>query len=916
MALTPMMKQYLEVKETCKDAILFFRLGDFYEMFFEDAEVASKELELVLTGRDCGLENRAPMCGIPFHSAENYISRLVTKGFKVAICEQVEDPAFAKGIVKRDIVKILTPGTYMDASFLDESKNNFIMCIFKEDSSNVGGLSFADISTGEFYSTSGILKCGNILDEIAKFSPSEIIYNETLEDNLLNEIKERYNISLTKYSNEYYNEEALESVKIQFKNYDSNRYDMEQLRSISSLIAYLKYTQKNSLSHIDTLETYNIVDYLVIDTNSRMNLELTETLRDKSKKGSLLSVLDKTSTAMGARRLRKWIEEPLVDKILIEERQNSIEDLVNNLFVHEELKETLKDIYDIERLVGKISSKSVNAKELMSLKNSIGKIPSVKEVIKPLTSSFYSNIYNNLDDLNDIYELLNKALDDNPSISVKEGNIIKTGYNEEVDSLREAKSSGKQWIASLEQEEKELTGIRSLKIGFNKVFGYYLEVTKSNLSLVPTERYIRKQTLSNGERYITPELKEVEEKVLGAEEKLITLEYELFAKLRDTIETHIERMKSVAKVISEIDSLSSLATVAVENNYVKPTINEEGIIDIKDGRHPVVEKLLSKNTFVENDTYLNTEEDQLLLITGPNMAGKSTYMRQVALLTLMAQMGSFIPVSSANIAICDRIFTRIGASDDLASGKSTFMVEMWEVSNILKNATSKSLILLDEVGRGTSTYDGLSIAWAVIEFLCSDNGIKAKTLFATHYHELIKLEQQIKGIKNYSVAVKEINNEIVFLRKIICGGTDESYGIEVAKLAGIPTEVTDRAKEILSMLESENSSSASDNKITSVQSVNKVVVDNSKEVELLQATIKELKEKINNLESLNKEVAMDMSTSKKTKCKKQENPMQMTFEDVEGKNLLKDIKELDILSMNPMEGFNKLYELVNKAKNL
>lgn len=915
MALTPMMKQYLEVKETCKDAILFFRLGDFYEMFFEDAQVASKELELVLTGRDCGLENRAPMCGIPFHSAENYISRLVTKGFKVAICEQVEDPAFAKGIVKRDIVKILTPGTYTDASFLDESKNNFIMCIFKDDSSNVGGLSFADISTGEFYSTSGILKCGNILDEIAKFSPSEIIYNETLDNNLLNEIKERYNISLTKYANEYYNEEALESVKSQFKNYDSNRYDMEQLRSISSLIAYLKYTQKNSLSHIDTLETYNIVDYLVIDTNSRMNLELTETLRDKSKKGSLLSVLDKTSTAMGARRLRKWIEEPLVDKILIEERQNSIEDLVNNLFVHEELKETLKDIYDIERLVGKISSKSVNAKELMSLKNSIGKIPSVKEVIKPLTSSFYSNIYNNLDDLNDIYELLNKALDDNPSISVKEGNIIKTGYNEEVDSLREAKSSGKQWIASLEQEEKELTGIRSLKIGFNKVFGYYLEVTKSNLSLVPTERYIRKQTLSNGERYITPELKEVEEKVLGAEEKLITLEYELFAKLRDTIETHIERMKSVAKVISEIDSLSSLATVAVENNYVKPTINEEGIIDIKDGRHPVVEKLLSKNTFVENDTYLNTEEDQLLLITGPNMAGKSTYMRQVALLTLMAQMGSFIPVSSANIAICDRIFTRIGASDDLASGKSTFMVEMWEVSNILKNATSKSLILLDEVGRGTSTYDGLSIAWAVIEFLCSDNGIKAKTLFATHYHELIKLEQQIKGIKNYSVAVKEINGEIVFLRKIISGGTDESYGIEVAKLAGIPTEVTDRAKEILSMLESENSS-ADNNKIDTVQSINKVVVDNSKEVETLQSTIRELKEKINNLESLNKEVAIDMSTSKKTKGKKQENPMQMTFEDVEGKNLLKDIKELDILSMNPMEGFNKLYELVNKAKNL
>lgn len=900
MALTPMMKQYFQIKEKCSDCIVFFRLGDFYEMFFEDAETAAKELELVLTGRDCGLEKRAPMCGIPYHSAKNYISRLVVKGYKVAICEQVEDPSVAKGIVKRDVVKIITPGTYTDSSFLDEGKNNYIMSLFVDVSSDFCGMCFADVSTGEVYCTDTNLDISMVLDEISKFNPTEMIYQEDLDENILEAIKERYSISYSSYNDNYFIEDTEEVIKKQFNDYENFNYSTELINAVRGLTKYLVETQKTSLSHIDKLEYYNIVEYMSIDNNSRRNLELTETLRDKCKKGSLLWVMDVTNTAMGARMLRKWIEQPLVDKNRIEDRNCAVEELAQNMPLHDDLKETLKDIYDIERLVGKISSKSVNPKELLSLKKSIGKIPNLKDILSRFNSPLMKNVCKNLDSLDDIYDKLDNCLSENLPISVKEGNIIKSGYNSEIDSLRDAKAHGKEWIASLEQSEKQFTGVKSLKVGYNKVFGYYIEITKANLHLIPEGRYIRKQTLSNAERYITPELKEMEEKILGAEEKLVQLEYEVFVSIRDSIETEIDRMKQSAKLISELDCLSSLAAIAVENNYVKPEINAEGIIDIKDGRHPVVEKMLQENSFVENDTYMNTDEEQMLLITGPNMAGKSTYMRQVALITLMAQIGSFVPAAKANISICDKIFTRIGASDDLASGKSTFMVEMWEVSNILKNATKRSLVLLDEVGRGTSTYDGLSIAWAVIEYLCDNSYLRCKTLFATHYHELTKLEGEIKGVKNYSVAVKEINNEIVFLRKIVPGGADESYGIEVAKLAGIPGEVINRAKEILSDLE----------KVNCEFDTNSVNIAPSSEVDT-----SEIESKIVSNES--KEVAaVEEEAAVSTNVYEMEEVKQLSFTDISKDKLVEEITKIDILNMNPMEGFNKLYELINKAKNI
>ena len=799
-----MMIQYFEIKETCKDCILFFRLGDFYEMFFTDAELAAKELELVLTGRDCGLEKRAPMCGIPYHAANTYVGRLIAKGYKVAICEQVEDPALAKGIVKRDIIKIITPGTYTDSGFLEESKNNYVMSIYIDKKTNFCGLCFCDVSTGEFSCTDTKLNLVNILDEISKFSPKEIIVSEDISEEMLRAIKERFNVSYSSYPNDYFITKDYTLIKNQFHNFCENTLSEALLRSITGLLSYIMDTQKNSLSHIDTIEYYDILDYVSLDANSRRNLELTETLRDKTKKGSLLWVLDRTNTAMGARRLRKWLDQPLINKNLIEERLEAVSELKSNISFHEDLKDVLMDIYDIERLVGKISSKNVNAKELISLKNSIEKIPKVKSILAGLNSKLMRKIYLELDDLKDIYDTLDKSIIENPAISIKEGNIIKEGLNTEIDELRRAKAHGKEWIATLENDEKSITGIRSLKVGYNRVFGYYIEITKANIGLIPEGRYIRKQTLSNAERYITPELKEMEEKILGAEEKLVNIEYEVFTGIREDIEKHVERMKNTAKLISEIDCLSSLATIALENNYTKPKINTKGIFNIKGGRHPVVEKMMPTNTFIENDTYMDTVDNQLLLITGPNMAGKSTYMRQVALITIMAQIGSFVPCASADISICDKIFTRIGASDDLAAGKSTFMVEMWEVSNILENATNKSLVLLDEVGRGTSTYDGLSIAWSVIEYICKNSNLRSKTLFATHYHELTKLEGMIKGVKNYSVAVKKIQNEIVFIRKIVPGGADKSYGIEVAKLAGLPKDVINRANEILEVLENLN----------------------------------------------------------------------------------------------------------------
>ncbi|MGH4138172.1 DNA mismatch repair protein MutS [Clostridium sp.] len=899
MALTPMMIQYFEIKETCKDCIMFFRLGDFYEMFFTDAQVAAKELELVLTGRDCGLEKKAPMCGIPHHAANAYIGRLIAKGYKVAICEQVEDPALAKGIVKRDIIKIITPGTYTDSGFLEESKNNYVMSIYVDKKDDFCGLCFCDVSTGEFSCTDTRLNLVNILDEISKFSPKEIIVSEDISFEMLGAIKERFNVSYSSYPNDFFIMKDDTLLKKQFHNYSEIILSQTLLRSIAGLLSYIIDTQKNSLSHIDTIEYYDILDYVSLDANSRRNLELTETLRDKTKKGSLLWVLDRTNTAMGARRLRKWLDQPLINKSLIEERLEAVEELKNNISAHEDLKDVLTDIYDIERLVGKISSKNVNAKELISLKNSIEKIPKLKSILSGLNSKLMRKIYLELDDLKDIYDTLDKSIIESPAISIKEGNIIKAGLNSEIDELRLAKAHGKEWIATLENDEKSITGIRSLKVGYNRVFGYYIEITKANIALIPEGRYIRKQTLSNAERYITPELKEMEEKILGAEEKLVNIEYEVFTGIREDIEKHVERMKNTAKLISEIDCLSSLSTIAIENNYVRPEINTKGIFNIKGGRHPVVEKMMPSNTFIENDTYMDTIDNQLLLITGPNMAGKSTYMRQVALITIMAQIGSFVPCTSSDISICDKIFTRIGASDDLAAGKSTFMVEMWEVSNILQNATNKSLVLLDEVGRGTSTYDGLSIAWSVIEYICKNPNLRSKTLFATHYHELTKLEGMIEGVKNYSVAVKKIQNEIVFIRKIVPGGADKSYGIEVAKLAGLPKEVISRANEILEVLENFN---------------------NTTEIDLIheQTSKKNQSNKIND-KSAKKDNGNDaikeVAVTYEPKIVKDE-AVQISFTDIEKDNLLKEIKDINILNLTPMDGFNKLYDLVKRAKLL
>lgn len=869
MTITPMMQQYLQIKEDYKDCIVFFRLGDFYEMFFEDAEVASKELELVLTGRDCGLEDRAPMCGIPYHASNSYVGKLISRGYKVAICEQVEDPALAKGIVKRDVIKVITPGTFNDSNFIDESKNNYIMSIFVEDINERITISFADIATGEFYSTK-VSSFDYVIDEISKFYPKEILIQQSFSEAVKNRIINSISSSITIKNDNYFKDEYIHNIEAQFKNFETSNYDNDILFSINALLKYIIETQKLSLSNIEHVEVYNISETMSIDINTRRNLELTETLRDKSKKGSLLWVLDKTNTSMGSRLLRKWVEQPLLVKERIEERLSAVEELTNNLPLKENLVECLKSIYDIERITGKISAKSVNAKELISLKNSIGKIPNVKQILKEAESSYLRKIHSNLDELKDIFSLLESSILDNPSLGLKEGNIIKDGYNEEIDELKRAKTNGKQWIANLESREREVTGIKSLKVGYNKVFGYYIEISRANYDLIPEGRYIRKQTLANAERFITEELKNMEDKILGAEDKLINLEYNLFVHIRDLIEKQVSRMKLSAKLLSEIDCVVSLASVALDNNYVRPLINEKNYISITEGRHPVVEKVIPTGSFISNDTYMDNSKDQMLIITGPNMAGKSTYMRQVALITLMGQIGSFVPAAKADLCVLDKIFTRIGASDDLSAGKSTFMVEMCEVANILKNATQNSLVLLDEVGRGTSTYDGLSIAWAVIEHICNNKALKCKTLFATHYHELTDLESKIEGIKNYSVAVKEVNNSIVFLRKIIPGGADQSYGIEVAKLAGLPENLIKRAKEILETLEMQNT---------------------------LTITTKTEK------------------NSKDTK-QKQSSHIQMGFEDFAFNSFVKEVSEIDILNINPIQALNRLYEVINKAKGL
>ncbi|HBZ6546480.1 TPA: DNA mismatch repair protein MutS [Clostridium perfringens] len=908
MKLTPMMRQYFEIKENYKDCILFFRLGDFYEMFFEDAETAARELELVLTGRDCGLEKRAPMCGIPFHASNSYIGRLVAKGYKVAICEQVEDPKFAKGIVKRDVIKVITPGTYTDSSFVEETKNNYIMTIYADLERNRCSLAITDISTGDFLATEGELEKGVILDEISKFNPKEIILLDSLDQELIKDITLTTPALISRKPIEYFEENFEEVLNTQFGE-KSNSLSLMVKKSSNALVKYILDTQKISLTNINDIEVYSLVDFMTIDLSSRRNLELTENLREKSKKGSLLWVLDKTETSMGSRMLRRWIEEPLVNKEKITLRLNAVEELFNDLSLNDSLKEALHDIYDIERILGKISNKNANAKDLIALKTSIGKIPNVKGIIENCTSSLLRNYHHNLDDLRDIYDLLEKSIKEDPSLTLKDGDLIKDGFNSEIDELRLAKTNGKDWISSLENREREFTGIKSLKVGFNKVFGYYIEISKANYSSIPEGRYIRKQTLANAERFITPELKEIEEKLLGASEKLCSLEYDIFLDIRNEVENHIDRLKTTAKIIAELDCISNLAFVALENDFIKPEINEDGETKIENGRHPVVEKVIPKGEFIPNDTIINKDDNQLLIITGPNMAGKSTYMRQVAIITLMCQIGSFVPASKANISVVDKIFTRIGASDDLAGGKSTFMVEMWEVSNILKNATENSLVLLDEVGRGTSTYDGLSIAWSVIEYICKNKNLRCKTLFATHYHELTKLEGEIHGVRNYSVAVKEVDNNIIFLRKIIEGGADQSYGIEVAKLAGIPDEVINRAKEILETLEMESSK---DNLDLALKEVN-VSKEEMKEASITSSY--EVKETL--VEEDKFEIKEEViSKSSEAKTHKEDDQIQLDFSAIGKDNLIKELSEVDILSLNPMEAMNRLYALVKEAKNL
>lgn len=800
--LSPMMEQYVATKEKYKDCILFYRLGDFYEMFFDDAILASKELEITLTGKDCGMEERAPMCGIPFHAADTYINQLVKKGYKVAIGEQVEDPKLAKGLVKREVIRIVTPGTNLSSESLEESKNNYLMCI-----SYVGknyGISVTDLSTGVF-KTCQIQQAEKVVDEISKFQPSEVLYQAGVEQvEEIHAVCERLQVSHTEAPDYYFNLETdEETLKRQFHINSIEGLGLKDspacVASCGALMQYLHETQMSSLSHINHIETYSVDSFMILDSATRRNLELTETLRDKQKRGSLLWVLDKTKTAMGARKLREFVEQPLLYKDAIEKRLDAIEAINKELIVREELREYLNTIYDLERLLTRIALKTANPRDLLAFKTSIQYLPDIYNLLRELPCERINEIYEDYDSLEDLYDLLEQAIVEEPPVSIKEGGIFKQGYRDEIDELRLAKTECKTWLADLESKEREKTGIKGLKIKYNKVFDYYFEVTNSFKSLVP-DYFIRKQTLVNAERFTTDELNTLSGKILGAEDKLYALEYDCYVELREKLAAALVRVQKMAGYIAELDALCSLAYVADKNNYVRPSLNTDGVIDIKGGRHPVVEKMLANDSFVENDTYLNNAESRISIITGPNMAGKSTYMRQTALITLMAQIGSFVPAESANIGLCDRIFTRVGASDDLASGQSTFMIEMNEVANILRNATKDSLLILDEIGRGTSTFDGLSIAWAVVEYIADPNILGAKTLFATHYHELTELEGKLSSVNNFCIAVQEEGDDIVFLRKIIKGGADRSYGIQVARLAGVPEPVLKRAREICNEL--------------------------------------------------------------------------------------------------------------------
>jgi DNA mismatch repair protein MutS len=873
--LTPMMQQYLKIKEENKDSILFFRLGDFYEMFFEDAKLASKELEITLTGRDCGQEERAPMCGVPFHSADSYIAKLVNKGYKVAICEQVEDPATAKGIVKRDVVRIITPGTITDSKVIDEKRNNFLACIFKKQNSY--GISFSDVSTGELYATelTDEKSDNKLIDELERYNPSELICNKELLDDkeLFEVILERYSKSVCEFKEWSFEYESAKNKilrRLNINSLSSCGLDDKDITvcSIGALLEYLDETQKVNLKHINNILYYSSKEYMDIDSSTRRNLELTETMRDKEKKGSLLWVLDKTNTAMGARLMRKWIEQPLLNCIQINKRLNAVNELYNNTIIRADLRDLLKEVYDIERLLSKIVYGSANCRDLVALKKSISFFPQIKDIISSMNSALMKESNVKFDALSDIKELIEEAIIDDPPFSVREGGIIKDSYSEDVARLRNASVEGKTWIAKLEDEERKKTGIKKLKVSYNKVFGYYLEITKSYFDLVP-DRYIRKQTLANSERYITPELKKIEDIILGAEDKVVQLEYSIFCEVREKINQEVDRIQKCAKIISLIDVLCSLSEVAKKNNYVMPIVDISNTIEIRNGRHPVVEKMMKENMFIPNNTYLDNGNSRLAVITGPNMAGKSTYMRQAAIITLMAQIGSFVPAETVTIGIVDKIFTRVGASDNLALGQSTFMVEMSEVANILHNATNKSLLILDEIGRGTSTFDGLSIAWAVIEYVSNTKKIGAKTLFATHYHELTELENKLEGVKNYCISVKKRGDDIIFLRRIIRGGADDSYGIEVAKLAGIPDEVINRAKKILKTLEESD---------------------------------------------INKSELVKVKSNVSKKKESAENINQIGMISVDNNEIIEKIRSIDISTITPIEALNLLFDLQNKAK--
>lgn len=791
--MTPLMQQYMSVKNQYKDCLLFYRLGDFYELFFDDAITASRELEITLTGKDCGLAERAPMCGVPYHSVQNYVAKLIAKGYKVAIGEQLEDPALAKGIVKRDVTRVITPGTVIESNILDEKKNNYLASIYRKGSNF--GIAYSDVSTGEFYTTEFSEKNNfpKVLNELGRFEPAEIVVNSEMfnDKSEIDTISKKFKTYITNRENEEEDIELEGMAKLAKIPYAENATKL--------LFSYIKETQKMQLKHINKINAYNASNYMVLDNIARKNLELTETIRDKNKKGSLLWVLDKTSTSMGGRNLRRWIEKPLMDIDEINARLEAVKELKENVILRSDIAECLKKVYDIERLAGKIAYGNINARDMISLKNSLNQLPDLKRLIANRNSKLINELYDELDVLEDVADLIDKSIIDEPPVSVKEGGIIKSTYSEEVNKLRTASTEGKNWVLAIENKEREATGIKNLKVGYNKVFGYYIEVTKSFMNMVP-DRFIRKQTLTNGERYITDELKEIESTILGAQDKVINLEYEIFTQIRDKLALEIERLQRSSNAVATLDTLCSFAEVADANGYVMPEVNNSNDIIIKDGRHPVVERLIDSGSFVPNDTTLNITDDRVNIITGPNMAGKSTYMRQVAQIVLMAQIGSFVPASSATIGIVDRIFTRVGASDDLSTGQSTFMVEMNEVANIVLNATPKSLLILDEIGRGTSTFDGLSIAWSVVEYISKTEKIGARTLFATHYHELTELEDKLNGVKNYCIAVKEKGEDVIFLRKIIRGGADESYGIYVAKLAGIPNPIINRANEILNSL--------------------------------------------------------------------------------------------------------------------